>query len=56
VAVSRSEQLPEDVQVRPKHVAVDCDFNVKLRRDCEQSFIEAGSECVERHWLILRQL
>jgi hypothetical protein len=23
-------KLPEDGQVRPKHVAVDCDFNVNL--------------------------
>jgi 3-phosphoglycerate kinase len=30
VAVSKSEQLPEDGQVRPKHVAVDCDCNVTL--------------------------
>jgi hypothetical protein len=28
--VSASEQLPEDGQVRPKHVAVDCNFNVIL--------------------------
>jgi hypothetical protein len=28
--VSKSEQLPEDGQVGPKHVAVDCDFNVIL--------------------------
>jgi hypothetical protein len=27
VAVLKSEQLPEDGQVMPKHVAVDCDFN-----------------------------
>jgi uncharacterized alkaline shock family protein YloU len=30
VAVSKSEQLPEDCQVRPKHAAVDCDFKVIL--------------------------
>jgi hypothetical protein len=30
VAVSESEQLPEDGEVMPKHVAVDCDFNVIL--------------------------
>jgi 3-phosphoglycerate kinase len=30
VTVSKSEQLPEDGQVRPKHVAVDCDINVIL--------------------------
>jgi hypothetical protein len=30
VAVSKCEQLPEDGQVRPKHVAGDCDFNVIL--------------------------
>jgi hypothetical protein len=30
VAVSENEQLPEDGQVRPKHVADDCDFNVIL--------------------------
>jgi hypothetical protein len=30
VAVSENEQLPEDGQVRPNHVAVDCDFNVIL--------------------------
>jgi 3-phosphoglycerate kinase len=30
VTVSESEQLPEDGQVRPKHVAIDCDFNVIL--------------------------
>jgi hypothetical protein len=28
MAVSKSEQLPQDGQVRPKHVAVDGDFNV----------------------------
>jgi hypothetical protein len=28
--VSKSEQLPEGGQVRPKHVATDCDFNVIL--------------------------
>jgi hypothetical protein len=26
----KSERLPEDGQVWPKHVAVDCDFNVIL--------------------------
>jgi hypothetical protein len=30
VAISKIEQLPEDGQVRPQHVAVDCDFNVIL--------------------------
>jgi hypothetical protein len=30
MAVSKSEQLPEDDQVVPKHVATDCDFNVIL--------------------------
>jgi hypothetical protein len=30
VAVSKSEQLAEDGPVRPKHVAVDCDFSVIL--------------------------
>jgi hypothetical protein len=30
VAVSESQQLPEGDQVRPKHVAVDCDFNAIL--------------------------
>lgn len=30
MAVSNSEQLPEDVQVRPKQAAADCDFNVIL--------------------------
>jgi hypothetical protein len=30
VALSKSGQLPEDGQVRLKHVAVDCDFNVIL--------------------------
>jgi hypothetical protein len=30
VAVSKTEQFPEDDQVRPKHVAVDCDFNIIL--------------------------
>jgi hypothetical protein len=37
-AVSISEQLPEDGLVRPKHVAIECDFNaiLKQRRDCEQ--------------------
>jgi hypothetical protein len=29
-AVSKNEQLPEDGQVRPKYVAVHCDFNVIL--------------------------
>jgi hypothetical protein len=28
VAVSKSEQLLEDCQITPKHVAVDCDLNV----------------------------
>jgi hypothetical protein len=28
--VSKNEQFPEDGQVRPKHVAVDYDFNVIL--------------------------
>jgi hypothetical protein len=28
VAVSKSEHLPEDGQVRLKHIAVDCDFKV----------------------------
>jgi hypothetical protein len=26
-AVSTGEQLPEDGLVRPKHVAIECDFN-----------------------------
>jgi hypothetical protein len=30
VTVSKTEQLPEDGQIRPKHVAVDCDFSVIL--------------------------
>jgi hypothetical protein len=30
VAFSNSDQLPEDGQVRPKHAAADCDFNVIL--------------------------
>jgi 3-phosphoglycerate kinase len=30
VAVSKNEQLPQDGQIRPKHVAVGCDFNVIL--------------------------
>jgi hypothetical protein len=30
VAVLYSEHLPEDGQVRLKHVAVDCDINVTL--------------------------
>jgi 3-phosphoglycerate kinase len=30
VAVSKSEPLPKDGQVRQKSVAVDCDFNVIL--------------------------
>jgi hypothetical protein len=30
VAVSTSEQLLEDGQVRPKNIAVNCDFNVIL--------------------------
>jgi hypothetical protein len=33
VVVSESEQLPEDGQVRPKHVAVDCNFNVILNKE-----------------------
>jgi hypothetical protein len=28
--VLKSEQLLEDGQVGPKHVAIDCDFNVIL--------------------------
>jgi hypothetical protein len=27
---SKSKQLPGDSQVRPKHVEIDCDFNVVL--------------------------
>jgi hypothetical protein len=36
-AVSNDEQFPEDGLVRPKHVAIICDFNdiLKQRRDCE---------------------
>jgi hypothetical protein len=49
VAVSKSEHLPEDGQVMPKHVAVYCDLNGNLRRDCEQSCIKDGSECVDSH-------
>jgi hypothetical protein len=30
VTISKSEELPEDSQVRPKQVAIDCDFNVIL--------------------------
>jgi hypothetical protein len=30
VAVSKSEALPEDGQLMPKHVAIDRDFNVIL--------------------------
>jgi hypothetical protein len=30
MAFSKSELLPEDGQIRPKHIAVDCDFNVIL--------------------------
>jgi hypothetical protein len=30
MVVLKSEQLPADGQVRLKHVAVDCDFNVIL--------------------------
>jgi hypothetical protein len=30
VAVSKSEQVPEDAQLRMKHVAVDRNFNVIL--------------------------
>jgi hypothetical protein len=33
VTVSKSEQLPEDGQVRPKHVATDGDFNVILNKE-----------------------
>jgi hypothetical protein len=29
-AASKNEQLPEDGQVRPKHVAINCDFDVVL--------------------------
>jgi hypothetical protein len=29
--VSNSEQLPEDGLVRPKHVAIKCDFNEILK-------------------------
>jgi hypothetical protein len=37
-SVSTDEQLPEDGLVRPKHVAIKCDFNdiLKQRRDCER--------------------
>jgi hypothetical protein len=31
VAVSIGEQLPEDGLVRPKHVAIECDFNGILK-------------------------
>jgi hypothetical protein len=43
------EQFPVDGEVKPEHVAVDCDFNVvfKLRRDCEKSCIRDGNECAE---------
>jgi hypothetical protein len=30
-AVSAGEQLPEDGLVRPKHVALECDFNGNLK-------------------------
>jgi 3-phosphoglycerate kinase len=32
VTVSKNGQLPEDGQVRPKHVVVDCDFNIILNQ------------------------
>jgi hypothetical protein len=37
-AVSIGEQLPEDGLIRPKHVAIRCDFNdiLKSMRDCER--------------------
>jgi hypothetical protein len=37
VAVSTGEHLPEDGHVKPKHVAIECDFNgiLKQRSDCE---------------------
>jgi hypothetical protein len=36
-AVSNYEQFSEDGLVRPKHVAIKCDFNniLKQRRNCE---------------------
>jgi hypothetical protein len=30
MAVSKTERLPEDGQLRPKHVALVCDFDVIL--------------------------
>jgi hypothetical protein len=43
-----SEQLPEDGQVGPKHVAVDCDFNVVINYgEIGNSCIKDGSECVK---------
>jgi hypothetical protein len=30
VEVLKNEYLPEDGQIRPKHAAADCDFNVIL--------------------------
>jgi hypothetical protein len=30
-AVSTGEQLPEDGLVRPKHIAIECDFNGILK-------------------------
>jgi hypothetical protein len=37
-AVSINEQFPEDDLVRPKHVAIKCDFNdiLKYGGDCER--------------------
>jgi hypothetical protein len=53
-SVSKSAHFPEDGQVRPKHVAVDCDFcYFKLRRNCEQSCIKDETEYVETHSYII---
>jgi hypothetical protein len=30
--ILKSEQLPEDGQVRPKHVAAECEINVILNK------------------------
>jgi hypothetical protein len=37
-AVSNGKQFPEDGLVRPKLIAINCDFNdiLKQRRDCER--------------------
>jgi hypothetical protein len=42
--------LPEDGLLRPKHVAIECDFNgiLKQRRDCERFLVALEMEMSEQ--------